>query len=88
LIPIYSYDELHDKFGGDKTGYEGDSKWCHTDAKHVYDGMAWTDNGKNMFFVLAKKGWEDIKSPSTKPNKTDNAYDEYGTSLIAILVDV
>jgi hypothetical protein len=50
--------------------------------------MAWTDDGKNMFFVLAKKGWENIKPPSTKPNKTDNAYDEYGTSLIAILVDV
>jgi hypothetical protein len=83
LIPIYSYDELHDKFGGDKTGYKGESEWCHTNGKHTYDSNAWTSGGKNMFFVLAKKGWENIK-----PNKFDNAYDEYGTSLIAILVDV
>lgn len=36
-----------------------------------------------MFFVLAKKGWQTIK-----PKKTNDAYDEYGLSLIAILVDV
>jgi hypothetical protein len=83
LIPIYSYDELHDKFGGNKTGYNGDSVWCHTNGKHTYDSDAWTTGGKNMFFVVAKKGWENIK-----PIKTDNAFDEYGTSLIAILVSV
>ena len=38
-----------------------------------------------MFFVLAKKGWKDIFPP--EPNTVD-AYDEYGLSLIAILVDV
>ena len=83
LIPIYSYDELHDKFGGDKTGYNGESEWCHTNGKGTYDSYAWTNGGKNMFFVLAKKGWENIK-----PIKTDNAFDDYGVSLIAILVDV
>ena len=83
LIPIYSYDELHDKFGGKKTGYRGKSTWCHANGQYTYDSNAWTNGGKNMFFVLAKKGWENIK-----PNKTDNAFDEYGTSLIAILVDV
>jgi hypothetical protein len=83
LIPIYSYDELHAKFGGKKTGYKGKSTWCHTNGKYTYDSDAWTDGGKNMFFVLAKKGWKNIK-----PNTTNNAFDEYGTSLIAILVDV
>ena len=83
LIPIYSYDELHDRFGGNKTGYNGESEWCHTNGKGTYDSNAWTNYGKNMFFVLAKKDWQNIK-----PNKTDNAFDEYGTSLIAILVDV
>jgi hypothetical protein len=57
-----------------KTGYNGDSIWCHTNGKGTYDSDAWTNGGKNMFFVLAKKGWENIK-----PNKTGNAYDEYGT---------
>ena len=38
-----------------------------------------------MFFVLAKKAWDKIKAPDPK---TTNAYDEYGLSLIAILVDV
>lgn len=37
-----------------------------------------------MFFVLAKKDWQKIKAP--KPGQ--NAYDNYGLSLIAILVDV
>ena len=38
-----------------------------------------------MFFVLAKKDWKKIKA--LRP-ETTNAYDAYGTSLIAILVDV
>lgn len=38
-----------------------------------------------MFFVLAKKDWQRIKP---KNPETTNAYDEYGLSLIAILVDV
>ena len=38
-----------------------------------------------MFFVLAKKDWKEIKPP--RPEET-NAYDIYGLSLIAILVDV
>ena len=37
-----------------------------------------------MFFVLEKKDWEKIKVPEQR----ENAYDEYGLSLIAILVDV
>ena len=29
VVPIYSYDEFHDKYGGDATGYRGKSEWCH-----------------------------------------------------------
>ncbi len=83
IVPINSYKELHEKFGGDKTGYKGESKWCHTNGKSTYD--SWTNGRKYNFFVLVKKGWEKIEPPD--PNTT-NAYDEYGTSLIAILVDV
>ena len=83
IIPIRSYKELNDKFGGDKTGYRGQSEWCHTNGESTYN--SWVDNGTKMFFILAKKGWENIRPPV--PNTT-TAYDEYGTSLIAILVDI
>ena len=82
LIFIKSYEDLHKMFGGPKTGYRGKSEWCHTNGKSTY--ASWTSNGTRFFFVLAKKGWEEITPPSPT---TTNAYDEYGTSLIAILVD-
>ena len=82
LIFIKSYEDLHEMFGGDKTGYQGKSEWCHTNGQSTY--ASWTSNGTRFFFVLAKKGWEEITPPSPT---TTTAYDEYGTSLIAILVD-
>lgn len=81
IIPILSYEELNSKFGGDKTGYNGKSEWCHANVRSTYE--TWTADFTQFLFVLAKKGWEDIK-PSDP--KTANAYDEYGTSLMAILV--
>ena len=83
LVPIYSYEELNKKFGRKWTGYKGESEWCHTNGKSTYD--SWTKNGTQMFFVLAKKDWKKIKVLNPK---TTNAYDAYGLSLIAILVDV
>ena len=81
IIFIKTYEELHEKVGGDKTGYKGESEWCHTNGKSTYE--TWTSNKTKFFFVLAKHGWEKITPPDPK---TTNAYDEYGTSLIAILV--
>ena len=81
LMFIKSYEELHEKFGGNKTGYHGKSEWCHTNGKSTYE--SWTSNGTKFFFVLAKRGWEKTTPPD--PGST-NAYDEYGISLIAILV--
>ena len=43
VTPIYSYEELHKKYGGNKTGYKGDSEWCHTNGKSTY--KSWTKNG-------------------------------------------
>lgn len=82
LIFIKSYEDLHKMFGGPKTGYRGKSEWCHTNGQSTY--ASWSSNGTRFFFVLAKKGWKRIAPPSPT---TTNAYDEYGTSLIAILVD-
>ena len=81
-----SYEELHSQFGGDdKTGYptRRGSGWCHTNGGSTYS--IWTDNFKKFFFVIAKDGWEDIK-PHDNPKEDDNAYDDYGLSLMAILV--
>ena len=87
VIPIYSYEELHEKFGGNKTGYKGVSEWCHTNGQSTYE--SWTKNGTQMFFVLAKKDWQKVFQPEERPTGKDyNAYDKYGLSLIAILVDV
>ena len=83
IIPFMTYEELNSKFGGDKTGYKGESEWCHTNGKSTYD--SWTDNYTKFFFVIAKDNWEEIK-PHDDPKKDDNAYDEYGLSLMAILV--
>ena len=83
IIPFMSYEDLHEKFGDDKTGYKGRSEWCHTNGKSTYD--SWTDNYTKFFFVIAKDNWEDIK-PHDNPQRDDNAYDEYGLSLMAILV--
>ena len=86
IIPIMSYEELHEKFGGDdKTGYykiKG-SGWCHTNGKSTYD--YWTKNYTKFFFVIAKDNWKQIK-PHEDPKRYENAYDEYGLSLMAILV--
>ena len=83
IIPFMSYEDLHEKFGGDKTGYDGESEWCHTNGKSTYD--SWTENYTKFFFVIAKDNWEEI-SPHDDPQKDDDAYDEYGLSLMAILV--
>ena len=83
IIPFMSYEDLHEKFGGNKTGYQGKSEWCHTNGKSTYD--SWTENYTKFFFVIAKNNWEDIK-PKDNPKEDDNAYDEYGQSLMAILV--
>ena len=83
IIPFMSYEDLHEKFGGDKTGYKGESEWCHTNGKSTYE--SWTENYTKFFFVIAKDNWEVIE-PKENPQKSDNAYDEYGLSLMAILV--
>ena len=40
IIPFMTYEELNSKFGGDKTGYKGESEWCHTNGKSTYN--SWT----------------------------------------------
>ena len=83
LIPIEAYKELNSTFGGEWTGYKGKSEWCHTNGESTY--KSWTNKGTNKFYILARKDWKSIK-PSNP--KTTDAYDQYGTSLIALLVGI
>lgn len=89
LVPITSYEQMNRDYGGPITGdcivdRNGEclTDWCHANGKGVYD--AWTRNG-NRFFVLEKDGWRDI--PFDAESNNMNPKDEYGNSLIAILVD-
>lgn len=89
LVPIDSYKEMHDLFGGratgdgssDKWAGGGGTAWCHTNAENVYD--SWVDDGRNKFFVLANKDWKNI--PFDPVSNAENYKDAYGNSLIAIL---
>ena len=90
LVPIESYEQMHNLFGGhltgdgssDKYAGGGGTAWCHTNSENVYN--SWVDSDKYKFFVLAKKNWKDIKFNEYTNSK--NAKDEYGNSLIVILV--
>ena len=91
LVPINSYEEFHDKFGGhwtgdgssDKYAGGGGTAWCHANDSGVYNN--WTRNGEK-FFVLMNKNFKNIPFNETS-NLELNGKDEYGNSLIAILVD-
>ena len=93
LVPINSFEEFFEKFGGRATGDgrsdsyagAGGTAWCHTNDKGVYDGYNWTDGGKNKFYVLANKNWKNI--PFNQESNENNPKDDYGNSLIAILVN-
>ena len=86
VVPVTSYEELYEKYGGTRTGdpKKPKSAWCHTNGESTYD--SWTGGGSMMFFVVQRKGWEEITPPD--PETVDTAYDDYGMSLIAILVGI
>jgi len=52
------------KLYGGKTGYLGQGGWCHTEGESTWN--SWTKGGSNMFFVIQRKGWEDINPPDPK----------------------
>jgi hypothetical protein len=89
LVEINSFEEFNSEFGGDSTGdgssdlYAGGggTAWCHTNSKPTYDNWV---AGDKKFFVLAHKKWRDI--PFDKESNSNNPKDEYGNSLIALLV--
>jgi hypothetical protein len=89
LVPINSYTQFHNLFGGHWTGdgssddYAGGggTAWCYANAKGVYD--SWVKRGK--LFVLANKYFKRIKF-NPKSNAKDPK-DKYGNSLICICVN-
>jgi uncharacterized protein YutE (UPF0331/DUF86 family) len=91
LIPIDSYEQMNQMFGGaatgdgssDKYAGGGGTAWCHTNSEYTY--KSWVQDGKQKFFVLAHKNWKDI--PFDKDSNSANPKDDYGNSLIALLVN-
>ena len=93
LVPIDSYEQMHKLYGGHWTGdgtdeegeYAGNdgTSWCHTNSKNTYAN--WT-KGDHRFFVLQHNNWKDIPF-NEKTNKEMSGKDDYGNSLIAILVN-
>ena len=93
LVPIDSYEQMHKLYGGHWTGdgtdeegeYAGNdgTSWCHTNSKNTYD--TWTRGGYR-FFVLQRNNWKDIPF-NKKTNEEMSGKDDYGNSLIAILVN-
>lgn len=91
LVPIESYEDFHEKYGGRVTGdgksdeYAGNggTAWCHANSKATYN--RWVAS-TNKFFVLERKDWRDIPfNPET--NESTKGKDDYGNSLIALLVN-
>ena len=93
LVPIDSYEQMHKLYGGHWTGDgtdeegeyagHGGTSWCHTNSKNTYAN--WTKGG-HRFFVLQHNNWKDIPF-NEKTNKEMSGKDDYGNSLIAILVN-
>ena len=91
LVPIESYEQFHEMFGGHWTGDgssdnyagggDGGTAWCHANSRPVYDD--WVKRGK--LFVLANRYFKRIKF-NPESNRKDPK-DKYGNSLICICVN-
>lgn len=89
LIPIDSFEEFNELYGGratgdgssDKAAGRGGTAWCHANGEDTYN--TWT-KGKKKFFVLQNDDWEDISFDEESNKK--NPKDAYGNSLIALLI--
>ena len=83
LVSINSYQQLNNLAGASTgDGQNAGSAWCHSIGKTTYD--AWVKKGANKFFVLVHKNYKNIKA-----TKGENCpKDEYGLSLMALLVEV
>lgn len=90
LVPIDSYKQFHEMFGGRVTGNGSSSKaagaggtaWCHANGESTYN--SWVGRG-GKFYVLMNRDYANI--PFNRETNSQSAKDAYGTSLIALLVD-
>ena len=93
LVPIDSFEQFNSLFGGKATGDGSSDKyaggggtaWCHANSESTYNSSTWAGNPYHKFYVLANKDWKKIKF-DPKSNSS-NPKDDYGNSLIALLVD-
>ena len=77
IVSINSYDEA-------KQYYQymyNKSPWCITYKNNMWE--TYTNNGNNQVYFCLKNGFENIEAPE----ETGNFKDEYGLSMISVIVD-
>ena len=77
IVPINSYEEAQSYY---KYLFK-DSPWCLTHMPNMWN--SYTRNGKNQIYFCLKDGYQDM----TPPKQTGNPMDEYGLSMISVIVD-
>ena len=93
LVPINSFEQFNSLFGGKATGDGSSDKyaggggtaWCHANSESTYNLNSWAGDPHHKFYVLANKDWKKIKFDAE--SNSNNPKDDYGNSLIALLVD-
>ena len=76
IIPIHSQEEA--------SRYSGYTSWCITTMMDQWE--AYTRFGRRFYFLL-KDGFENVPRPSD-PTAVGAPFDEYGLSMISVLVDM
>ena len=76
IIPIHSQEEA--------SKYSGYTSWCITTMMDQWE--AYTRFGRRFYFLL-KDGFENVPRPSD-PTAVGAPFDEYGLSMISVLVDM
>lgn len=70
-------------FYGNHTNPNG--RICYSEDENVW--KKYTNFGSNKVYIILKKGWQEI--PPVHDNSVEyNAYDEYGLSMIFVIVDM
>lgn len=98
LVPIDSFNQMHELYGGKWTGdgtdtngtYAGHSgtAWCHANdpSKSSYEHYLRQAGKGSKYFVLQNKNFKNIPF-NAETNYTEKGKDDYGNSLIALVVD-
>ena len=78
LKPNPEYEVKHIKSFEDAEQYKGNTTWCITSSKQMWD--SYSANGLNNVYFILKRGFKNIEPTNT------SKVDEYGLSMISVIV--